>query len=284
MKIINFFNCAHNGDLHISREYAKDLINILNPDKIYYHHFNNSSLMKDLNSEFVQFVRHPNNIFIPFFNDNIGINIDTWIGQNREILNRYSGCNFPSLYNVMSHIYESLNIKHLMKDIEYYIPSINYEEYEIEKAKNYFENNKDKKFILVCNNDVRSGQASNFNMNKLIEMICDTYKDYIIIATNNMETVINKENFIFADDIIGETSSGSNLNEISYISTKTSLIIGRSSGPYSFTLVKENYKNNKFICLCGSYEYAWYSNTGEDITWSDNYDENNIMNLISKKI
>ena len=52
MKIINFFNCAHNGDVHLSREFVKDIINKTNCDDYEYWHINKPNLLKDLDLGF----------------------------------------------------------------------------------------------------------------------------------------------------------------------------------------------------------------------------------------
>ena len=87
----------------------------------------------------------------------------------------------------------------------------------------------------------------------------------------------------------------SNLNEISYLSTKCDLIIGRSSGPYTFCIVEENYNKNKLICLCDEYSSSWFMDNedydiksstieNKDFTWSNNYNVENILELIKNKL
>jgi len=254
----------------MSREYVKDLMNIFGPDnEFYYHHKNNKKVLEDID----------NLIYSSVPVENCDVNIDTWIGQNMS-LGLYSGCNFKSYHNVMSKVYKDLNIFDKFKDIGYYIPSINYEKLNIYKIKEFFK--KDKKYVLISNNFVLSGQAPNIPMNCLIEMLANNNPNIIFIATNSEEGKILKDNIIYCDDL---TEKGFNLNEISYISTLCNVIVGRSSGAYSFSIVKENMNKDKsIVCFCNLEQDCWKCDGEENIIWSNNYDIGYMSYLIQKEI
>jgi uncharacterized protein YukE len=204
------------------------------------------------------------------------IYINTWIGQQQS---KYlsSGCNLNANYNIFCDIYEQLNIE--INQIEYYIPSVDFQKVQTLNIDNFI--NQNKKYILICNNNVHSGQSENFNFDPFIDYLSTVYPDLMFIISNN--TNLNKNNVFNFSNIGGITN---NLLEISYISTKCDVIIGRASGPYCFTHIKENIKNpNKnFIGFSyGEAESKWVSdnNCQAKQYWSNNFDELSIKNFIN---
>ena len=66
-------------------------------------------------------------------------------------------------------------------------------------------------------------------------------------------------NIVDANTLVADKTK-SNLNEISYISRFCDIIVGRGSGPFCFTHVKENlYDENK--------TYIAFGNTEREINW-----------------
>jgi hypothetical protein len=53
---------------------------------------------------------------------------------------------------------------------------------------------------------------------------------------------------LFASEII-KKENGSDLNEISYLSTKCNVIIGRASGPFTFAINRQNIEDPNKILL-----------------------------------
>lgn len=268
---ITFVNEWHCGDVHMSRNYVKDLMNIMGSDHTYtFYHPNDISLLSDIPQ-----LQSTNTIPV-----NSDMYINTWIGQYIHSGIPFEGCNYISYYGVMKKLYENLGLLNHLKPMIEYVPSIEYSYFKISNIDNYFELNKNK-HILICNNDVMSGQAPNFSMNFLIDALAVEYPNYTFICTNPSTSIDKYSNVIYANDIIN-VDIKSNLNEISYLSTKCQSIIGRSSGPYSFSLTKENILNKKFICFCNKKADNWY-HSFDDCQypiWSNNYSENNILNVV----
>jgi hypothetical protein len=137
--------------------------------------------------------------------------------------------------------------------------------------------------VLICNNNSLSGQSNNLNLDYLIDQVSELYPDITFYVTDKMS--VNKSNVIFTSDI---TNALPDLLEISYISTKCNIIIGRGSGPYSFSILFENIKDESktFLGLCENYlEGIWdtkylkckyYHNPSYDI----NNITNNLINII----
>ena len=211
--------------------------------------------------------------------------INTWIGQkNMEYFKKYEiGC---TLKNYLSFIYEVQDFFDVPRqNFEFYLPEVNFNKiklYEELKVKTSELSKKYKLLILICNGDVNSGQSLNFDFSPIVDNLSELHKDVLFLLTEKKDLV--KDNIIFTSDM---TSLSPDLLQISYISTKCNIIIGRASGPYSYSLVKENILdiNKKFISFNNSpIEANYYNNLGFNLEWSNNYDYNNIFNIIHNSI
>ena len=270
MKNILFFNDWHNGDIHMSRNYIKDLMNIFGENKYYSFHVNNPEILIDIPK-----LEHTD------VKDGFDLIINTWVNQHKNIIG-FHGCNFLHYYNTMKITYTNLGIVDQIKDIEFYIPCIDYTKINTQNCIKYLSYKR--KFILICNNDVHSSQADNFDMSSLVNTAADVFFEYDILVTNFNSNIVKKENIFFCSDIT-KKPNGFDLNEISYLSTFSSLIIGRSSGPYSFSIVQENYKRNiPYICITHKQYDSWYTNNNSNIIWLNSYNVENLINLIKENL
>lgn len=271
---ILFFNDWHNGDVHMSRPYVVDLMQLLGDCDYYYYHPNNPKLLSDI--ENLTYV--PNKI-------DADIIIDTWIGQYfyKGMMSPWMGCNFPSYYAVMSKVYESLKLGEFIKPIEYYLPTINYGRFYIENIDRHFRRSK-KHHVLICNNGTLSGQAPEVCFDEILTTLAETYPAVNFLVSNDQEIKPPQKNIIFCSQIIGSPQPICDLNEISYISTHCDLIIGRSSGPYSFSITKENMESNQFICICNSKIDSWFLENSSNIFWTNDSSTAYLTQAISSSI
>lgn len=271
---VYFFNNFHNGDIFYSKEFVIDIKNKIGQNH-YYIHSNDFSILKDTNIQQIRKnLSNKNEISIEKNDKELYIN--TWIGQQQSkyLSTANSGCNLNTNYNMFCDIYKQLNIE--INPIEYYIPSVDFEKVQTINIDNFIKSSK--KYILICNNAVWSGQSENFNFDPIIDYISTVYPDLIFIITNN--TNLNKNNIFNFSNIVD--ISNNNLLEISYISTKCDVIIGRASGPFCFTHIKENINNSNKNFLGFSYgeaESKWVSdnNCQAKQYWSNNFNEQSIM-------
>ena len=78
------------------------------------------------------------------------------------------------------------------------------------------------------------------------------------------------------------------LNEISYLSNYCDLIVGKNSGPFVYTLTKENFKNSNITFISFNKveddSLFWNLNSSCKYVWSNNYNENNIIRIIENNI
>ena len=237
MKKLIFYNHFHCGDLHVSRSFINDIKSRKKIDMMYYHQ-NDFEILKDIK---IEQCNKLNNDFIKDKNlyeiDNI-LYFNTWYYSVQESYKKY-GCSLKTLYINFSYLYEKIGLELL--DMSNYIPEINFSEYNISNVDLFFKNNKFSKYVFVSNGNVLSGQSKNFDFDPIIDILSDKYKNILFLMSNKSN--IKKSNVIQTRDIINK--SGNDLNENSYISTFCDLIIGRSSGSFTFSIIKENIFNNK---------------------------------------
>lgn len=274
-KNIHFFNNFHNGDIHVSRTFVSEICKKIGLPSYSYSHRNNQFLLEDC-----KFIRHSSglcdhvNHYRAIIEKNSELFINTWYGCE-NYMSLSGGINFDCLYllfnNACNHLGFTLN--DISNDPFHFFPNINYKELNqiyINNIDNYCSDKKYEDLILACNNQVLSGQATNFNFTKIFLELSKIYSNKIWILTNrDMAFDPNQyPNVVYTSDIIRKNINF-DLNEISYLSTKCSTIIGRASGPFSFAICKENWVNpNKKIIS--------FSNLSNDSFWMGNWGLQNI--------
>jgi hypothetical protein len=282
---INFYNHFHNGDIFLSKKFILDIIKKTNCNKPIYYHKNTPLLLKDISS----LIEQNNNIDhldcnISYFSNNETIYINTWIGTNNKkyyngINNKALHCSLYAYYEMFKNIYNFLNIK--LEEISYYIPVINFKNIDTLNIDLFLSQHNNKK-VLICGGNVLSGQSNNFNFDDIIDNLSSTYENIIFIATH--KTNLKKPNLFYTEDII---KLDRDLVEISYLSTFCDIIIGRASGPHTFTYIKDNIFNpNKTnISIC-HYEYdgKWFLESSYNNIWTNNYNKEYLLNLIKSNI
>lgn len=281
-----FYNHFHNGDVHYSQEFVKDICSQIDFKNCYYLHNNTSKLLKHI--PYIKNLKINDNCIDKesIIKKNNDLYINTWMGQKEFKFYNMKQCSLYSNYELYKEIYNELGLT--IKNIEYYIPTIDYTYYDIKNIDKYLRNNNRHK-ILISNGNVLSGQSNNFDFNPIIIQLANEFKDVDFILTNNNNNKIQHDNVLYTSDIIMSTEN--DLNEISYLSLFCDIIIGRCSGPYCFTQVKRNFYNNKktFIGFCNSkWECEFYNSKTYNVFWYNEYNDvynkihNHINNILTK--
>ncbi|MFA5248899.1 MAG: hypothetical protein WC415_06855, partial [Patescibacteria group bacterium] len=253
---IVFFNFWHNGDIHVSRSFVKFIMGL--GYECEYLHNNDLSLLKDINIKCnkinVNYLK-PNS---PTHIRNNVLYINTWFSTNLNIFNIYKA-NFDCLYEYFKEIIlKYFNIDITNYNIWDFFPKIDYKKCDIDNVNLLLNNYHGKKKIFISNGDVHSEQAFEFNFSPIINCITNKYKDFIFLISSKKNDIIRRDNLFFTEDIIN--IKGSDLNENSYLSLNSEVIIGRGSGPYSFSITIDNYQRNcKFIIFLKNeiMTYSW---------------------------
>lgn len=275
MKKIIFYNNFHNGDVHFSRGIVKTIVKYFPDCEYFYLHNNKKGILKDLShiveSDLDEYCDMEKSV--TFIDNKIYIN--TWYGQNYRNFLNMGGTTLLTIKLILQHILNTLNIDHSI-DNKTLLPHIVFESI---KKPNVSENFN----VLICNNNAISGQANNVDLNGVIDTISENNPHIMFYVTDKID--LNKQNIIYTSDI---TESNPDLLEISYISNRCKIIIGRSSGPYSFSITDINLldENKSFLALCHDYNTGiWDANLSKCKYYHESGNNvNKITNIIQNII
>jgi hypothetical protein len=250
---IVFVNHFHNGDLHISREFIRK-IKAKFPQYSYgYANKHNSYVLKDLG------LNHYDSRTINFgseFNGHIQIGnklyLNTWYGSCKGKFNCACGIAFDALYCLFDHYLKTFfnsSIRELDPDPTKFFPTIDFSHYAIDNAKKYMDvaGSKWAKRIFFSNGAVLSGQAPNVSLAPMINQMAEKYQTDLFIYTNEDNSITPRHNVVCTKSIINKQLP-CDLNENSYIAERSDIIIGKSSGAYTFAMTQNNlFKLNKLM-------------------------------------
>lgn len=282
MNTINFFSAFHTGDVFASKEFVRQVRNELTDFNFGYYHKNHPKILKDLDMPYIG----PTNLhdfpqagrYIESRDGKI-LKINTWIGAfnprwqpEPPYYFEYDGgpvpaygTNLISLSCVWGHIFEKINdyfgTSLKLKDKMDYIPTIDYNFFDITSHQKFIEERGNTKKVLFCNGLPMSGQSIPNDMADVINHFAKEYPQYDFICAKKINTTL--DNVFFTDDIIipndeiydlstvnwNDREIGNcDLNEISYLSNHCDLIVGKQSGPFCYCATRENLMNpNKYM-------------------------------------
>jgi len=256
-----FYNHFGAGDIFESREFVKDYVQLMPHLDFYYAHGKHPKILLDipeLKYTEVTDAMHPMNK-ITVSTDTIYIN--TWIGRDGRYVLPGIGCTVEKLYEMHNSILHDLGMLKLTRDDVYsYIPKIDFSAYDVSGVHDFIYNTKKRKRVLISNGPVQSNQAFNFDFTPVINELCVKYPEIIFIATSFTDLVY--DNLFYTGNTI--KSDGFDLNEVAYLSCYTNLIIGRSSGPHTFSQHIDNWNDKNKINLSFTYQ-----RTGSHFVLSD---------------
>lgn len=235
---IIFFNQYGAGDIFESREFIKQWMKLVPSVSYHYAHGKNPRIILDIEGlEFKAITHHMRNSISVLDDSNGNLYVNTWIGRNGKYVLPGVGCTVEKLFDMYNDMLSLNNMGSLPGSPIDYIPSIDYKKYKIDTINKFMEGHPEDK-IYIDNGNVQSNQASNFAMNEIIESVASYYKDKCFILSQNMITTV--PNVFFSSEIVENSGLGFDLNELSYISTFCTTLIGRNSGPHVYAQVKEN--------------------------------------------
>jgi hypothetical protein len=265
------FNVGHNGDVHLTREFVKDIMNKTKFDEYYYLHSNSPKVLCDIPN-----LKHSK------LDDNCHGSVgNTFFQVNNDIyINMTCFFDIEYYYKLYEIIYGKLQIR--IENIDFYLPSINYKVLNLDNIKDFLKNNFKTK-VLISNGVTKSFQSGDVDFYNLIDEITKEFPDVQFLLTSKEKLI--KDNIFYTDDVINKQDF--DLNEISYLSTFCDIIIGRASGPDVFCMVKENYNNpyKTIISMSNNVKQAFFDmNNMSGKIWINNYDYNNIHSVLINEI
>jgi hypothetical protein len=287
MDEIVFYNHFHNGDVHYSREFCRHIGSFFPKCKKKYVHGNHPKLTRDLWNDSDNFksnlgeLDQERHVFI----SNNTLFINTWIGNtNRKYLSSgNTNCSMYANMKMWNDAFEEVRkitgVNVSMREMDYYVPSVDYSSLEIQNIDPFLKNINSRKKILIVNSDVMSGQSVNFSFDPVVNILSEEYPEWIFFLTNRNKTSLNKSNVVITHEFI--RANQSDIMENSYLSTKCDIIVGRGSGVFCTSCVKENYLSDKKIFGIGhtKNDSLWYPRD-ENKIYTGDYSVNNITNIL----
>jgi len=247
----NFTGYTHfgNGDIFESREFIREYIQKINPENCFIAHGKPLNILADMPElQFTSVTAEMDpRVATKLFGDSLYLNL--WIGRDSKYVRPNIGVVVEEYYRMHNDILRSLGLTKLSKDIYSYVPKIDYSFYEIGGIDSFVKEHAGKRIVLISNGPVHSSQAFNFDFEPVIDGLCNSFRDYIFITTQR--TNLTQENLFFTGNII--KTVGTDLNEISYLSTFCDVCIGRNSGPHVFAQVLDNWLDPNKISISFTY-------------------------------
>lgn len=246
-----FFNHFGNGDLFESREFVKDIMNIVPARRKFYAHGKNRRMFPDLPDLLFTPVTEKMNAMRDFMIDGEDLYINTWVGRDSKYVLHRVGCVIDKSYEMFNDILRAANLGELSKSLLEYIPDPNFSYFNTKSINDFLVATQNKRKILMCNGWVGSLQAENFDFTPMIEAVASNHKDDCFLLTT--ETPLRLDNIWYTKDII-KSEDGFDLNEISYLAKYVDIIIGRKSGPFVFAHPRDVWFDGTKKSLSFTYE------------------------------
>ncbi|MDP9175050.1 MAG: hypothetical protein M3O30_14480 [Planctomycetota bacterium] len=250
-KRIVFYNHWNNGDVYLSRPVVEYLMKMLPGREFVYSHACPADLLGDI--EGLKYDPAP---LVGLWNQprwiidepSSTVFINTWVGlcgTYYVFLPPFGGHCISLVHYVFSEQLRDLfNIE--PPDVTQFIPVVNYSKFFIGEVDRFVEKDKRRK-VLISNGKVLSKQAENFDFSPIVDRLARNFPDILFIPTAPLS--VSRPNVIQSADIIKKGRP--DLNETGYLSTFCDVIVGRSSGPYTFSINPQNiYSNKAFVCFC----------------------------------
>lgn len=286
---IIFFNHYRNGDCFLSKGYIKDIMKKIPNIKYSYAHNNHPNIIIDLGCRPLRISDLPGNIIKEnvrsyYDQENQTLYINTWVAPwKREFFGSNEHANFAILHNIWIMYYMLLTLSLTPDHIEY-LPSVDFTKFDLSQADQYLSNVQSKNLILFCNGIPQSTQSSAGNFSKVLENLSNKFPQWEFIAT--CKTTAVNHNITYTDNIFG--SSTGNLNQISYLSHHSNIIVGKNSGPFTYSHTKENLCDPNKIFYCFSHKeqdtLTGNGNYKAKTLFSNSIDDAEIEHLIEQQI
>jgi hypothetical protein len=240
---IFFYNAWHNGDLHVSRTFIRYILENIKADSYNYLHSNSTKILQDIvNLNQLPFKNEiiDKNSQDGYLKKNQNYYINTWYGSYNFDYLRNKEMNIFVLFNIFKRTLKELFDHEILNDPLYFLPKIDYTKFDIKNVDNFILKDKRRK-VLICNNNVDSGQSENFSFDPIIEKLSKDYPNILFIVSNIFKDHIIEKNNIFYCNRLCSNIYDNNLNEIGYLSKFCDVVVGRYSGPQSFAGTYENF-------------------------------------------
>ena len=262
MRII-FFNQYHNGDCFVGKGWVRNIINQIPNVDFFYAHGKHPDLLKDLGCTYMPIhqlkeVGIKDNIRIA--QSTVGdIYINTWCGAFQGELFGHDEHSNYIIQHIMYSMYcrvlkQEFNLEvHQSSNPHDYLPFIDFSYYNTKPADDFVASLNGKDLTVFCNGPSLSGQSTMGDMKNIIDALSDKFPDKIFVTTQDIG--IKKNNIRTTNEIFNQECD---INEIAYLTKFAKVIVGKNSGPSTFSLYDENLRDkNKTIFCFGTKLTDW---------------------------
>lgn len=272
-----FYNMFRNGDLFLTREFAKSMMKQVPEFQWFYAHGNHSDSLKDLPSTYIPMphhwevcmsnkcISHDTSDLLPSkkplheyeivrcLSDKSPMYINTWAGCFYNVHFKpttYPNMNeFLAIWNdIGARVGNVVNRKiQFSDDIINYFPTIDESQFDTNSANEFYKNLRNagyKNCVLFANGKSMSGQSKLESMDNAIINLSKRFKRTAMIVTNPIHTT--QDNIFFTQNIFNKEFD---LPEISLLSSFCNIIVGKNSGPFTYAHTKNNVldRNKTFV-------------------------------------
>jgi hypothetical protein len=300
---VSFFNYCNNGDIAVSRDLVKYTMRVAREKlgaecKFRYYHKNSPRLTVDIPElEYHSLTDMPKVSGISDlrsfkYKDTIFLN--TWYASSPIFKGMF--CTLNTLHELFRANLKEWFEHDIDMDVGKFLPT--YDVQRLDAQLNFATTEVHRIRVLLCNGQPMSGQT-NMPAGALEEAIgplIEKYSDALFIITNpavdesrpdSFEKFGVHHNVRYVDRIIVGVD-GCDLPEVAYLSGYCDVIIGRGSGPYSFSLIRENLtdSNKTFVCFTDDERVARWVYMSDvvkaKIVWSRDYSVESMRAIVDK--
>lgn len=298
---VAFYNACNNGDIHVSRELVKCVMRVAReqcPDvRFRYYHKNPARLTVDIEglehrplSEMPQ-IASMNELRSFKYKDTVFLN--TWYAASPVF--RAMHCTLNTLHDLFRSNLKEWFAHDMGSDVDAFLPT--YEKSRLDTrsiddlTERVFGNWPDgtrqwRTHVLLCNGQPMSGQTNMppGHFEQAMQAVIDAHPSALFIVTNPEMRQFFGNNVIFSCDITDV--EGCDLPEIAVLSSHCDVIVGRGSGPYSFSLTRANLTDpsKTFVCFTDDERVARWVYMSDAvkaaIVWSNRYGVEDMRSVV----
>lgn len=253
-KKVVFYNHFGAGDIFESREFVKEVCQIIPAEEYFYAHPKNPRMLVD-----IEYLKHTpvTDIMKPtraFTKDRSELYINTWIGRDGKYVLPQVGCVADKNWEMYNDVLKKLGARKLSKGHLEYLPDPNCNFFNLKHVDQYLIETAGSRKVLICNGVVNSNQAFNFDFSEPIFEVARNNPKVNFIVTQTPP--VNLGNIRTIASIV-QSPDGYDLNETSYLAEFCQVIVGRKSGPFVFAHTKKVWHDGTKKSL--SFTYAKHS-------------------------
>ena len=304
---IVFFELGHYGDLHITRNFVRYVINHIPARKYVYVLKSDPKVFSDfseLTFEEFDLNVHPFTIYEPWFALDGTLYVNTSCGANSMFA--FKGTTIQTAHSIFKYYLKTFCNHTIDESLSNFVPFIDFDKFKVDEVNAFMNLHEGKRKILIVNGETQSGQTINFDMYPLAQILAYNHPNDMFFLSNTPASLVYRHNIFEAAK---NTDSGfiplesniflckdiidideNDIVETAYVSLFCDIIIGRTSGVYTLSIEKRNVIDHpkKFICISHAEldkdigMSLLYPNLAENFIWTNDFNFGSIINLIEQ--